>query len=130
MVGREKPETPSDQILSEEEWHVLSAWATGNVIETFQRSGTIKGFATEKCTESTEKLISVFSVRRNSVAEGGQSKAAANHGIILKLPECVDLLAGEIPYRIVRRNRFILEKFRQTVVLIRKAGCQVKLVFR
>ena len=34
MVGREKPETPCDQILHEEEWHVLSAWATGKIPET------------------------------------------------------------------------------------------------
>ena len=34
MVGREKPETPCDQILSEDEWHVLSAWATGRVTDT------------------------------------------------------------------------------------------------
>jgi len=33
MVGREKPDTPCDQILSEEEWHVLSAWATGKIPE-------------------------------------------------------------------------------------------------
>ena len=31
MVGRERPDTPCDQILSEEEWHVLSAWATGKI---------------------------------------------------------------------------------------------------
>jgi hypothetical protein len=31
MVAREKPDTPCDQILSPEEWHVLSAWATGRV---------------------------------------------------------------------------------------------------
>ncbi len=31
MVGREKPDTPCDQILSEEEWHVLSAWAIGEI---------------------------------------------------------------------------------------------------
>jgi hypothetical protein len=34
MVGREKPDTPCDQILSEEEWQVLSAWATGEIPET------------------------------------------------------------------------------------------------
>ena len=34
MVGREKPDTPCDQILSEEEWHVLSAWATGKIPDT------------------------------------------------------------------------------------------------
>ena len=34
MVGREKPDTPCDQILSEEEWHVLSAWATGKIPNT------------------------------------------------------------------------------------------------
>jgi hypothetical protein len=33
MVGREKPETPCDQILREEEWHVLSVWATGTIPE-------------------------------------------------------------------------------------------------
>ena len=33
MVGREKPDTPCDQILSEEEWHVLSAWATGKIAD-------------------------------------------------------------------------------------------------
>jgi hypothetical protein len=31
MVGREKPETPCDQILSQDEWCVLSAWATGKI---------------------------------------------------------------------------------------------------
>ncbi len=31
MVGRERPDTPCDQILSEGEWHVLSAWATGKI---------------------------------------------------------------------------------------------------
>jgi hypothetical protein len=31
MLGREKPDTPCDQILSQEEWHVLSAWATGKI---------------------------------------------------------------------------------------------------
>ena len=34
MVGREKPDTPCDQILSQEEWHVLSAWATGKISNT------------------------------------------------------------------------------------------------
>lgn len=34
MVGREKPDTPCDQILKEEEWHVLSAWATGKIPDT------------------------------------------------------------------------------------------------
>ena len=34
MVGREKPETPCNQILSEDEWHVLSAWATGKITDT------------------------------------------------------------------------------------------------
>jgi hypothetical protein len=34
MVGREKPDTPCDQILNEEEWRVLSAWATGTMVET------------------------------------------------------------------------------------------------
>jgi hypothetical protein len=34
MVGREKPETPCNQILSEDEWHVLSAWATGKIADT------------------------------------------------------------------------------------------------
>ncbi len=34
MVGREKPNTPSDEILNEEEWHVLSAWATGKISHT------------------------------------------------------------------------------------------------
>jgi hypothetical protein len=33
MVGREKPDTPCDQILGEEEWHVLSAWATGKIAD-------------------------------------------------------------------------------------------------
>jgi hypothetical protein len=31
MLGREKPDTPCDQILCKEEWHVLSAWATGKI---------------------------------------------------------------------------------------------------
>jgi hypothetical protein len=30
-VGREKPNTPCDQILKEQEWRVLSAWATGTM---------------------------------------------------------------------------------------------------
>ncbi|MGH9445568.1 MAG: IS4 family transposase, partial [Terriglobia bacterium] len=34
QVGREKPSTPCDQILKEEEWRVLSAWATGTMAET------------------------------------------------------------------------------------------------
>jgi hypothetical protein len=34
MSGREKPDTPCDQILSEEEWRVLSAWATGRIPDT------------------------------------------------------------------------------------------------
>ncbi len=34
MVGREKPDTPCDQILSREEWKVLSAWATGKTAAT------------------------------------------------------------------------------------------------
>jgi hypothetical protein len=33
MVGREKPDTPCDQILSEEEWRVLSVWATGKIAD-------------------------------------------------------------------------------------------------
>ncbi|MGD0227063.1 MAG: IS4 family transposase [Terriglobia bacterium] len=36
-VGREKPDTPCDQILKEEEWRVLSAWATGTMAETVPR---------------------------------------------------------------------------------------------
>jgi hypothetical protein len=34
MVGREKPDTPCNQVLNEEEWHVLSAWATGAIPNT------------------------------------------------------------------------------------------------
>jgi hypothetical protein len=34
MMGREKPDTPCNQILSEEEWHVLSAWAIGEIPKT------------------------------------------------------------------------------------------------
>jgi hypothetical protein len=34
MAGREEPETPCNQILSEDEWHVLSAWATGHIDDT------------------------------------------------------------------------------------------------
>ena len=34
MMGREKPETPCSQILSEDEWHVLSALAIGKVADT------------------------------------------------------------------------------------------------
>jgi hypothetical protein len=33
MVAREKPDTPCDQILSEEEWHVLSVWATDKIAD-------------------------------------------------------------------------------------------------
>jgi hypothetical protein len=33
-IGREKPDTPCDQILKEEEWRVLSAWATRQRAET------------------------------------------------------------------------------------------------
>jgi hypothetical protein len=33
MVGRENPESPCDQILSEDEWRVLSAWATGKMAD-------------------------------------------------------------------------------------------------
>jgi hypothetical protein len=38
MLGREKPDTPCDRILSEEEWHVLSAWATGKIPATAPNS--------------------------------------------------------------------------------------------
>lgn len=34
MVGREKPEMPCNQILNEQEWRVLSAWATGQTANT------------------------------------------------------------------------------------------------
>jgi hypothetical protein len=34
MVGRERPDIPCDQFLREEEWRVLSAWATGKMAET------------------------------------------------------------------------------------------------
>jgi hypothetical protein len=34
MVGRERPDTPCDEILTEDEWRVLSAWATGKMTET------------------------------------------------------------------------------------------------
>jgi hypothetical protein len=34
MIGRERPETPCDQFFSEEEWRVLSAWATGKMAQT------------------------------------------------------------------------------------------------
>jgi hypothetical protein len=33
-VGRERPETPCDQILSKAEWRVLSVWATGKMADT------------------------------------------------------------------------------------------------
>jgi hypothetical protein len=33
MAGRETPEIACDQFLNEEEWHVLSAWATGKVAD-------------------------------------------------------------------------------------------------
>jgi hypothetical protein len=34
MVGRERPEMPCDQFLSQQEWRVLSAWATGKMPDT------------------------------------------------------------------------------------------------
>jgi hypothetical protein len=34
MAARERPEIPCDQFLSEEEWRVLSAWATGEMAHT------------------------------------------------------------------------------------------------
>jgi len=34
MVGREQPDTPADQLLSADEWRVLSAWATGTMATT------------------------------------------------------------------------------------------------
>jgi hypothetical protein len=34
MVGREAPDSPCTQLLSEDEWRVLSAWATGTMAET------------------------------------------------------------------------------------------------
>ncbi len=34
MVGRERPEMPCDQFLSQEEWRVLSLWATGKMADT------------------------------------------------------------------------------------------------
>ena len=33
MMGRERPETPCDHVLSKEEWRVLSLWATGNMAD-------------------------------------------------------------------------------------------------
>jgi Domain of unknown function (DUF4338)/Transposase DNA-binding/Transposase Tn5 dimerisation domain len=33
-VGREKPDTPCDQILNQDQWRVLSVWATGTIAET------------------------------------------------------------------------------------------------
>jgi hypothetical protein len=33
MTGRERPETPCDQVLSKKEWRVLSVWATGKVAD-------------------------------------------------------------------------------------------------
>jgi len=34
MAGREKPQSSCDQILNEQEWRVLSAWATGQMANT------------------------------------------------------------------------------------------------
>jgi hypothetical protein len=34
MVGREQPDMGCEQLLSEDEWRVLSAWATGQMAET------------------------------------------------------------------------------------------------
>jgi hypothetical protein len=34
QIGRERPATPCDQILKQEEWRVLSAWATGTLAAT------------------------------------------------------------------------------------------------
>lgn len=34
MAGRERPDTPCEQFFSEEEWRVLSAWATGKAADT------------------------------------------------------------------------------------------------
>lgn len=34
MAGRERPNIPCDQFLREEEWRVLSAWATGKMADT------------------------------------------------------------------------------------------------
>jgi hypothetical protein len=34
MAGRQTPDIPCDQFLNEEEWRVLSAWATGNMADT------------------------------------------------------------------------------------------------
>jgi hypothetical protein len=34
MLGRERPDTPCNQLLSEDEWQVLSVWATGKTANT------------------------------------------------------------------------------------------------
>jgi hypothetical protein len=33
MAGRERPEMPCDQFLNEQEWRVLSVWATGKMVD-------------------------------------------------------------------------------------------------
>jgi hypothetical protein len=38
MVGREAPDSPCTQLLSEDEWRVLSAWATGTRADTPPRA--------------------------------------------------------------------------------------------
>lgn len=38
MVGRQRPDMACDQLLSEEEWRVLSAWATGKMADTPPRA--------------------------------------------------------------------------------------------
>jgi len=43
-----------------------------------------------------------------------------------KIPELLNLFAGEIPHHIVGRNRFVLKKFRQAVVRVGKSGSDTR----
>ena len=47
----------------------------------------------------------------------------------LEVPEFIDLRVGEVPYNIVRSNRFIVEEFRQTILIGRDARVKVELTF-
>ena len=48
---------------------------------------------------------------------------------VLKIPEGVDLFIREVPNYIVRGKRLFTEEFRQSIILVSKAGSQVKVAF-
>ena len=62
----------------------------------------------------------------SAITEEGEESDSYLH---LKIPKCINFLAGEIPHDVMGRQGLITEEFRQSVIRFGETGCIVEGLF-